>query len=390
MLYLYKKREQAFYMKIVIAPDSFKGSLTARQAASAMEQGVRKVFSDAELEFIPMADGGEGTLQVLIDSTKGKLKEVRAVDPLGRSIIGQYGILGNDRTAVIEMSTVSGLLLLKENERNPLHTTTIGTGKLILDALDTGYRNLIIAIGGSATNDCGSGMAQALGVRFFRKDKTEINNMMCGKLLGDIAAVDVAYIHPAVHSSHIIIACDVKNPLLGENGCTLMYAKQKGATSEMITRLEENMVSFIDIAEKTIGKSVRDIPGAGAAGGLGAGLILFLGAEIKSGVEVVMEACDFTRRIKDATLILTGEGRIDKQTAFGKSIAGIAQCAKIKKIPVIAFAGTIENDDELYQLGITKWYSIRPEKMIVEEAMTDAARLLQNSVEKAMWDYKIT
>jgi glycerate kinase len=282
------------------------------------------------------------------------------------------------------MAAVSGLLLLKENERNPLFTTTYGTGQLIREALDSGCRELILGIGGSSTNDCGAGMAQALGVRFFRNDKTEILDKICGKLLGDVAAIDDSRIHPAVRSAHITVACDVRNPLLGENGCTYVYAPQKGAEPEIVKQLEKNMTSFIHIAEKTVNRSVRDIPGAGAAGGLGAGLMLFLGAKLQPGIDIVMDACGFSERIKDADFILTGEGKIDSQTAFGKTIAGIAARAKLRKISVIAFAGEVENTDNLYQSGVTSYYSITPKTMTLEQSMTNAATLLQNAVERVM------
>jgi glycerate kinase len=371
-------------MKIIIAPDSFKGSLTAKEAASAMARGIRAIAPNAEIDIIPLADGGEGTLEALVAATHGQFKQVTASDPLGRSINGHYGVLGDGKTIVIEMAAVSGLLLLKENERNPLFTTTYGTGQLIREALDSGCRELILGIGGSSTNDCGAGMAQALGVRFFRNDKTEILDKICGKLLGDVAAIDDSRIHPAVRSAHITVACDVRNPLLGENGCTYVYAPQKGAEPEIVKQLEKNMTSFIHIAEKTVNRSVRDIPGAGAAGGLGAGLMLFLGAKLQPGIDIVMDACGFSERIKDADFILTGEGKIDSQTAFGKTIAGIAARAKLRKISVIAFAGEVENTDNLYQSGVTSYYSITPKTMTLEQSMTNAATLLQNAVERVM------
>ena len=371
-------------MKIIIAPDSFKGSLTAKEAASAMARGVRAIAPNAEIDIIPLADGGEGTLEALVASTHGQFKQVAASDPLGRSINGLYGVLGDGKTIVIEMAVVSGLLLLKENERNPLFTTTYGTGQLIRQALDSGCRELILGIGGSSTNDCGAGMAQALGVRFFRNDKTEIVDKICGKLLGDVAAIDNSRIHPTVRSAHITVACDVRNPLLGENGCTYVYAPQKGANPEIVKQLETNMASFINIAEKTINRSVRDIPGAGAAGGLGAGLMLFLGAKLQPGIDIVMDACGFSERIKDADFILTGEGKIDSQTAFGKTVAGIASRAKLRKISVIAFAGKVENTDNLHQSGVTSCYSISPDTMTLEQSMTNAATLLQSAVERVM------
>lgn len=375
-------------MKIIIAPDSFKGSLTSCEAASAIERGVRIAIPDAEIEIIPMADGGEGTLDALLSSTKGIVREVEALDPLCRTIKTKYGVLGNKSTVVIEMAAVSGLLLLRNKERNPLLTTTYGTGQILRHALESGFREFIIGIGGSSTNDCGTGMVQALGVHFFRKDGSEIIKKMCGELLGDVASIDVSGIHPAIRESRIVVACDVKNTLLGEKGCSLMYSLQKGATPEIADKLEVNMKSFIEVAEKTISREVRDIPGAGAAGGLGAGLMLFLGAELQPGINIVMDACNFSKRIKKADLILTGEGKIDNQTAFGKTIAGIAQQAKSAKIPVIAFGGIIENTEELLKLGIKKIYPICEKSIPIDHSMAQASELLKNTAARVMKEYR--
>ena len=372
-------------MKIIIAPDSFKGSLTAQEAAFSMERGVRAVIPDAEIDILPMADGGEGTLEALVSSTQGNFREVEAVDPLGRRMTAKYGILGNKKTAVIEMAAVSGLLLLKKEELDPLNTTTYGTGQLIRHALESGCTELLVCIGGSATNDCGTGMAQALGTLFFRKDKIEISDHMCGGFLGEVDSIDVGKLLPLTKQCHITAACDVKNPLLGADGASLMYSGQKGATPEIADELEKYMQSFIDIAEKSTGRQVRDIPGAGAAGGLGAGLMLFLGAELRQGINIVMDACNFSERIKDADIILTGEGKIDNQTAFGKTIAGIASCAKSLKVPVIAFGGIVENADNLYDLGVTNFFSLCEDPSSVEQALTETSTLLQKKVETVLW-----
>jgi glycerate 2-kinase len=375
-------------MKIIIAPDAFKGSLTSREAASSIERGVRIVIPDAEIHTIPIADGGEGTMDALVSSTNGIIREVEAVDPLGRIIKGAYGVLGDGKTAVIEMAAVSGLLLLKVNERNPVLTTTYGTGQLIRHALDSGYREFIIGIGGSSTNDCGTGMAQALGVCFFRQDGSEIKEKMCGGLLGDVASIDINGLHHAIQESQIAVACDVINPLLGEKGCTLMYSPQKGATPKIVDQLEINMKSFIDIVEETTGIKVRDISGSGAAGGLGAGLMLFLGAKLQSGINIVMNACNFSERIKDADVILTGEGKIDNQTVFGKTIAGIAQRAKSAKIPVIAFGGIVENAEGLYDLGVNYIYPICDGSVSAEQSIAQASWLLENTATGVMELYK--
>ncbi len=371
-------------MKIIIAPDSFKGCLTNIEAAFAIEQGVLDVMPDAVIDKVPMADGGEGTMEALVTSTNGEYIEVEASDPLGRTINGKYGILGDGKTSVIEMSVVSGLINLKEEERNPLYTTTYGTGQLIKHALESGCRKLIVCIGGSATNDLGAGVAQALGIRFFMRDKTEIIEKICGCHLGKIASVDLSNLHPAVNDIETIVACDVRNPLLGDNGSARLYSLQKGATPDIVEQLEENMKSFIDVAESAVCKSVRNIPGAGAAGGLGAGLMLFLDAELFPGTDIVMDACSFTERIKDADIILTGEGKIDEQTAYGKTIAGIAARAKAVKVPVIAFAGKIEDYDSLFNSGVTAVFPICQGPISLEQAISDASFLLRNSVKNVM------
>lgn len=371
-------------MKIIIAPDSFKGSLTSDQAANAIERGVRAVLHNVEIDKIPMADGGEGTLQALVTSTDGQFREVEATDPIGRPVKTRFGILGDDVTAVIEMAAVSGLLLLEKDKRNPLYTSTFGTGQLIAHAIDYGCRKIIIGIGGSATNDCGTGMAQALGVQFIRKNKFEIIEKMNGNFLKDVHSINLKNLESIGQSYEITAACDVKNPLLGEMGCARIYSPQKGASPKEVEILEENMKVFIDIAEKATHKSVRDIPGAGAAGGLGAGLLLFLGAELRPGIDIVMDACQFDQRIRGADLIITGEGKIDNQTAHGKTIAGIAVRAKTQKIPVVAFAGTVEQADNLYELGITNYYSISEFPISVEKSIANASILLQDSVERVM------
>ncbi|MEE9573911.1 MAG: glycerate kinase [Candidatus Neomarinimicrobiota bacterium] len=374
-------------MKIVIAPDSFKGSLTAHEATTAMSNGVLSVLSNVKIEEIPLADGGDGTMDSLVFSTGGQIKDVLVLDPLGREIIAQYGILGDRKTAVIELATASGLILLKKNELNPLITTTYGTGQLILQALDDGFRSFIICIGGSATNDCGAGMAQAIGLKFLNTNNVEILGKMCGDLLGNINFIDSSNIHPGLKESRILVACDVNNPLLGQHGCAHIYAPQKGASPKMIEKLESNMKSFIKIAENKYDISVRDVPGAGAAGGLGAGLMLFLKAELKSGIDIVLKACDFQKRIKNADLIITGEGKIDDQTIQGKTISGIVRYAKLQKIPIIAFAGVIENGDNIKNLGISNIFSISSNDLPVEKSIANASTLLQNKVESVIRKY---
>ncbi|MEE4312792.1 MAG: glycerate kinase [candidate division KSB1 bacterium] len=371
-------------MKIVVSPDSFKGSMSAAEASDAIEKGILDVLSEVLIEKIPMADGGEGTVDALVASTNGRLIETNATDPLGHPVKGRYGILGDGTTAVIEMASVSGLPLVPEELRDPRNTTTYGTGELIREALDAGCREFVIGIGGSATNDCGTGMAQALGVAFYDADGKEITEFMRGGLLNAVAKIEMGGLHAAVAGSRFTVACDVDNPLLGLNGCAHIYAPQKGATPEIVEYLEKAMSRFIDVAESAAGRSVRNEPGAGAAGGLGAGLMAFLGAALKPGVEIVLDASRFAERIKGAMLIITGEGKLDRQTVFGKTIAGVTSEAKKQHIPVIAFAGKVEDDDALYEMGLKSFFTICDGPMPLAEAMEQGNALLRRAVVRAM------
>jgi len=376
-------------MKIIIAPDSFKGSLTAKEATNAIKKGVTNILPDAQIEEIPLADGGDGTMEVLVLSTNGQIKKTKALDPLCREIIAPYGILGDGKTAIIEMAAISGLKLLKNGELNPLMTTTFGTGQLIKKALDDGFRRLIICVGGSATNDCGSGMAQAIGVKFLNKYGTEIKQKMCGDLLGHVTSIQLSNLPTCINECEIIVASDVDNPLLGKKGCASIYSPQKGATNDMVEQLEINMTSFINISENATKLSVRDIPGAGAAGGLGAGLMMFLKAELKSGIDIVLDACDFRERIRNADLILTGEGKIDSQTVYGKTIFGVVREAELQKVPIIAFVGIAERSGNLDKMGISNIYSICPNNVPIEQSMKHASTFLKNTVERVMQKYWI-
>ena len=371
-------------MKYIVAPDSFKGSLSAVEAANAIADGISTVYPHAEIDKIPIADGGEGTVDALVFSTNGKIIETAATDPLGQGIIAKYGILGDGKTVAIEMSAASGITLLKHSELNPLRTTTFGTGQLILHALDNGYREFILGIGGSATNDGGTGMAQSLGVKFLNSNNSEIKEKMSGGLLDQVANINIDSIHPALKESTFRIASDVNNPLLGANGCAKVYAPQKGASPEVVKLLEKNMTNFIDIAEDTFRASVRQLAGAGAAGGFGAGAVLFISAEIESGIDFVLKICNFENRIQNAALIITGEGKIDNQTRYGKTIMGVAHIAKKHNIPVIAFAGVIDKSANLIGLGILDFYSISKKGMSIEESMSKASTLLQNKVENSI------
>ena len=369
-------------MKIVVAPDSFKGSVSALEAACAIEQGLRRVFPDAVIDKIPMADGGEGTVQSLVDATGGHIQTHRAVTPLEDEVDAQFGILADGETAVIEMAAASGLTLVAPNERDPLHTTTYGTGQLIRAALEAGCRRLIIGIGGSATNDGGAGMAEALGIRLLDKAGKPIPRG--GEGLGQLTSIDMTDLHPAVAETETVVACDVNNPLTGPDGASHVYGPQKGATPEMIETLDTHLAHFDRILTRTLGKSFNDIPGAGAAGGLGAGLMAFLNAELRLGVEIMVDAVNLRERVKGASIVFTGEGQLDFQTVFGKTPVGVAKVAKTHNIPVIAIAGGIaEGAEAVYEAGIDAVLGIVQEPMSLEDAVGDASRLIADTAEQA-------
>ena len=369
-------------MKIVIAPDSFKGSLTALQVAEAMEVGLQRVFPDATIEKVPMADGGEGTVQSLVDATGGEILTAQVMDPLGNTIDAQYGVLGDGVTAVIEMAEASGLTLVPLDKRDPRVTTTYGTGELIRSALAHGCRKLIIGIGGSATNDGGAGMAQALGAKLLTASGEQIKPG--GGHLATLNSIDLSELDPRITETETVVACDVNNPLTGEQGASYVYGPQKGATREMIEMLDANLAHFDKILQRDLNKSVGNVPGAGAAGGLGAGLMAFVDASLKSGIKIVTEAAQLSKRLAGADLVITGEGQINFQTVFGKTPVGVARVAKTHNIPVIAIAGSIADDsDGVYDAGIDAMIDIVPEPMPLETAIENATALTEIAAERA-------
>ena len=369
-------------MKIVVAPDSFKGSVTALEAAKAIEQGLRRVFPNAVIEKIPMADGGEGTVQSLVDATGGHIQTQRVLGPLENEVDAQLGILADGETAVIEMASASGLTLVPPDKRNPMHTTTYGTGQLIHAALEAGCRRLIIGIGGSATNDGGVGMAEALGIKFLNVDGNPIERG--GGELDKLTSIDITGLHPAIAETKTVVACDVNNPLIGPEGASHVYGPQKGATPEMVKTLDSHLIHFDKVLERTFGQSFNDIPGAGAAGGLGAGLMAFLNAELRLGVDIMIDTVKLEERMKGASLVFTGEGQLDFQTAFGKTPVGVAKVAKADNIPVIAIAGGIgEGAGAVYDAGIDAMLGIVQAPMSLEDAVADAPQLIADTAEQA-------
>ena len=343
-------------MKIVVAPDSFKESMSAKEACDSIEKGLLSVCQNWNIVKVPMADGGEGTLEALIDATNGKIFTVKTLNPLAKEIVSKFGILGNKDTAIIEMASTSGLELISPNERNPYITTTYGTGQLILQALEHNVKKIILGIGGSATNDGGAGMLQALGAKLLDRDGKEIN--FGGYELSKLDKIDFSNIDQRLKNVEILVACDVTNPLTGENGSSYIFGKQKGASSEMIVVLDKNLLHYANIIKKDLALDVNNIPGAGAAGGLGAGL-LTLGAVLKKGIDIVIEANNLEEKIQDADFVITGEGSIDGQTRFGKTPYGVVSVAKKYNIPTISLAGNIGKDiDILYDYGFDVIFSI--------------------------------
>jgi len=369
-------------VKIVIAPDSFKGSLTAMEVADAIEKGIKKVFHDAEIDKVPMADGGEGTVQSLVDATDGEILVEEVTGPLGEKINAKFGILGNGITAVIEMAAASGLPLVPESKRNPMLTTTYGTGELIKAAIEHGCRKLIIGIGGSATTDGGAGVAQALGAKLLDDKGEEIG--FGGGELARLAKINMSTIDSRIADTETVVACDVDNPLTGPRGAAYVYGPQKGATPEMVEKLDQALKHFAEVVKRDLGKEVNDVPGAGAAGGLGAGLMAFLDAELKSGIDIVIEAAKLDSHMEDTDLVITGEGMLDSQTIYGKTPIGVAKVAKRYSIPVLGIAGTLSDDsDVVYEHGIDALVSIAPGPISLHDAMVNGEKLVENAAMRA-------
>ncbi len=372
--------------KIVIAPDSFKENLTSLQVASAIEQGIRRVLPDAECVKVPMADGGEGTVQSLVDAVGGKFARKQVRGPLGQKPVkARYGLLADGESAVIEMAEASGLPLVAAGRRNPLKATSYGTGELILDAIGRGARHIIIGIGGSATVDGGAGMAQALGVRFRDENGRIIKGYAAGGMLNNIASIDTEQLDPRVRKTRIIIASDVDNPLVGRKGAAHVFGPQKGATAAMVKTLDSNLKHFGNVIKRDLGIRVNDMKGAGAAGGLGAGLVAFTNAKLQSGIDIIVKATGLEEYLEGADLAISGEGRVDFQTAFGKTPAGVARAAKKARVPVIAIGGGLADDARgVFEHGIHGLESAAARDMSLEEAIKLSRPHLANAAERAI------
>ena len=343
-----------------------------------MERGIRQGFPGVELDICPLADGGEGTLDALLEATGGRRMPVQVTGPLGRPVQTFFGILGDEQTAVIEIAMASGLSLIPPEERNPLVATTRGTGELIAAALDEGYRSFVIGIGGSGTCDGGAGMAQALGIRFLNSHGQELNQG--GGALQNLASLDLSGLDPRIDITSFVVASDVDNPLCGPQGAAAVYAPQKGASPQAVQALERGLCRLAEVVGRETGTDLAALPGTGAAGGLGFGLMAWLHAELRPGVEVVMQAAGFSERLQGCRLALTGEGRLDEQTARGKTVAGVARAGAAQGVPVVALAGDIAGGlEELHAQGLTAALSILPGPQPLPEAIANTSSHLQST-----------
>nr|WP_067294200.1 glycerate kinase [Marinobacterium profundum] len=358
-------------MKILIAPDSFKESLSAQGVAQAIGRGFQAVFADAELVLLPVADGGEGTTQALVAATGGALFSAEVTGPMGETVKASWGTLGDGTTAVIESAAASGLDLVPMAQRNPWHATTRGTGELIMAALDAGARHIIVGLGGSATNDAGAGMLQALGVRLLDKEGNDIAAGGAG--LQALHSIDASGMDPRLADTQFEIACDVDNPLTGEFGASAVFGPQKGADAQMVKQLDACLGRFAAVVLACHGKDIDATPGAGAAGGLGGAFLAFTQARLKSGIDIVMDAVEIDRHLEGTDLVITGEGRIDSQTVRGKTPVGVSKRAQRAGVPVIALAGSVSEDSDLVHAhGIDALFSIVPGVVTLPQALEEA------------------
>jgi glycerate kinase len=376
-------------MKIIAAPTSFKGSLTSLDAARCIAESAKATFPEAEIIECPLSDGGEGFVDVLL-TAGGKLLEAEVEGPLPeQKVHARWGILVDGKTAIVEMASAAGLSLVPAKMRDPKITTTFGVGQLIRIALDTGTKRVVIGIGGSATNDGGAGMAQALGARLLKKDGTEIGRG--GAALLDLHQIDLSWLDRRIRKTEFVVASDVTNPLCGPNGASAVYGPQKGATPPDVELLDKALRHYADLIKRDVGIDVLEVPGSGAAGGMGAGCLTFLNARIQSGVEFVLDELRFNEKLPGTSLVITGEGSLDEQTRFGKALTGVVRRAKSFGIPVVAVAGNVEGDRKRLQeiLGLEGLYSLRDansgfSQRSVNEAMERAAELLKETVRKVL------
>jgi glycerate 2-kinase len=370
-------------MNILICPDKFKESLTSAEVARFIKKGLIRGIPDAEYQVIPLADGGEGTVEALVEATHGHTEKVSVSDPLMRPVEARFGISGDEETAIIEMAAASGMALLKPTERHPMVATSYGTGLLIRHALNCNLRQMIIGIGGSATVDGGVGMAQALGMKFLDEEGKEIPLGAGGGILGKIAHIDASRFDYRISDTRIAVACDVDNLLTGPDGAARVFGPQKGADEEMVEILEQNLIHLAAIINLDLHRNISQLKGGGAAGGLGAGLVAFLNAELKNGFNLVSDFVKLEKLVDWADLIITGEGKMDEQTSFGKTPAGVARLARQKKKPVIGITGTLgDHFGKLYELGFSALVPISDRPMSLEQCIFNAPKLIEDACER--------
>ena len=363
-------------MQLIIAPDKFKGSMSAPEAAERIKKAAANVLPGAKLVLLPLSDGGEGLVDSLAGKNRDNLQTSTVTGPLGKPVEAVWGLTDEGNTSVIEMAAASGLHLIPEAEKNPFFTSTYGTGELIKASLDHGCSRLIIGIGGSATNDGGAGMAQALGAKFYDRFGKELETG--GVALEKLEKIDISGLDPRLRQVETLVACDVNNPLTGENGAAYVYGPQKGATPEMVEQLDRALQNYARVIKKDLGLEVNEIPGSGAAGGLGAGLITFLGAELRSGIELVLDALKIDQYLPGTDLLITGEGKLDGQSAHGKAPVGVARRAAKYNVPVIALAGSLEGDlDVFHREGITACFAVADGPLSLEESISRGPELLE-------------
>ncbi len=370
-------------MHIVVAPQALKGSLTAEEVGQAIASGVHTIYPQAHVDVVPVADGGEGTVQALVDATGGEIVEQTVTGPLGTPVSAFFGLLGDGKTAAIEMASCAGLPLVPPEQRDPRMTTTYGVGELVLAALELGRRHFLLGIGGSATNDGGAGMVQALGASLLTQQGTAIARG--GAALTTLSRISLEQIDLRLRECTFEVACDVTNPLCGPTGASAVYGPQKGATPNMVQQLDAALEHYASLLERDLWQSVRDIPGAGAAGGLGAGLLAFLHATLRPGAQLVLEAVNLEAYIQNANLVITAEGQIDEQTAYGKSVGAVAKLAKRYSVPVLALAGSLgKGYQKVYELGIDGIDVLPSGPMTLAYSMEHAAELTTDATERML------
>ena len=370
-------------MKIVISPQTFKGSISALDAAKAMSEGVRHVVPDAEVVSVPVADGGDGTLETLVEGSSGQIHHIDVTGPLGERRNAEWGAMGDGVTAVIEMARTSGLALVPVEKRNPLSTTTYGLGEAIRHAMGAGYRRFIIGIGGSATNDAGAGMAQALGVGLLDESGKALE--YGGAALARLRRIDMSGLEKSIGECEFLVACDVNNPLTGPTGASAIYGPQKGATAEMIEELDAALAHFAYIVKRDIGVEISDVAGSGAAGGLGGGLIAFVGGQLRAGVDIVLDTVGIDDYLADCDLVITGEGSMDHSTIYNKAPVGVAERAKRLGTPVVGICGSLGTGfQDVHDYGIDALAAITPGPMTLDEASERAGELIANTTEQVM------